>query len=151
MMRGENARTLAQRTALFAFLIRVMSAGIAYFLQVLLARGLGQYDYGIFVFVWVTVVIVGGILPLGMATTTQRFVPLHASRGEMEHLRGFLYGSRVFPMASGTVLAVVGAGIIYFFGDIAGSDYTLPLMIAFVCMPMYALLEVQDGLARNYS
>ena len=60
VFRGGSERSRVQRTALSAFAIRVASALIAYFVQVLLARWMGSFEYGIFVFVWVWVLILGG-------------------------------------------------------------------------------------------
>ncbi|MFQ5626838.1 MAG: oligosaccharide flippase family protein, partial [Methyloligellaceae bacterium] len=76
---GDNAAT--QRAALFAFAIRVVSAGIAFFSQVLLARWMGSFEYGIFVFVWVWVLILGGFAPLGLSTSCMRFVPEYRETG----------------------------------------------------------------------
>lgn len=38
--------------ALTAFLIRIVSAALAFLAQIVLARMMGEYEYGIFVFVW---------------------------------------------------------------------------------------------------
>ena len=59
ILRGGDGRTEAQRMSLVAFAIRVVSAGIAFLSQVFLARLMGPFEYGIFVFVWVLAVIVG--------------------------------------------------------------------------------------------
>ena len=56
---GKDEKALSQRTALMAFTIRIISAFIAYVSQVLIARWLGTYEYGIFVWVWVAAIICG--------------------------------------------------------------------------------------------
>ena len=53
--RGDKAA--AQRMALIAFSIRILSAALAFLSQIVLARLMGEYEYGIFVFVWVLVVL----------------------------------------------------------------------------------------------
>ncbi|MBB4294275.1 hypothetical protein GGE16_006375, partial [Rhizobium leguminosarum] len=61
--RGEKAA--AQRMALTAFSIRILSAALAFVSQIVLARLMGEYEYGIFVFVWVLVVVFGDLSCLG--------------------------------------------------------------------------------------
>ena len=67
--------SLAQRVASTAFLIRVAAAGIGYFSQVLLARWMGSFEFGIFVYVWTWVMVIGGAVDLGLASSAQRFIP----------------------------------------------------------------------------
>ena len=45
-------RSVAQRIAGGAFLIRVASAAVVYLTQVLLARWMGSFEFGIYVYVW---------------------------------------------------------------------------------------------------
>ena len=52
---------LAQRMAGNAFLIRVASAVLVYVTQVLLARWMGEFQFGIYVYVWTWVLLIGEI------------------------------------------------------------------------------------------
>ncbi len=68
--------------ALVAFAIRVVSAAIAFVSQIILARVMGEFEYGIFVFVWVLVVLFGNLSCLGFHTAIIRFLPQYrAPRG----------------------------------------------------------------------
>ena len=53
--------------ALKVLIIRCAGAALAYASQVLLARVLGQTDYGIFALVWVWILVLGHLSPLGFA------------------------------------------------------------------------------------
>ncbi|MEJ8570268.1 lipopolysaccharide biosynthesis protein [Microbaculum marinum] len=150
ILRGETDRTLAQRTAFLAFAIRASSAAIALLSQILLARWLGSHEYGIYAFAFVAMVLVGGLIPLGFPASGQRFIADYSESGRTELLRGFLFGSRVFVVAFGTAAAAVGMLGIWLFGDQIGGDYRLPLFLILVCLPAYALTDMQDGMARNY-
>ena len=83
----ENAR--AQKMALIAFVIRVASAGIAFFSQIIQARLMGDYEYGIFVFVWVMVFLCGNLSCIGFPSAVIRFLPgyrVSESHGEIRGL-----------------------------------------------------------------
>ena len=68
-------RGKASRTSLVAFAIRIVSAVIALASQVLMARWMGSFEYGIFVLVWTTVIIVGQLACLGGNTAIVRYFP----------------------------------------------------------------------------
>ena len=101
-------RSIAQKIAGAAFLIRVFSAGLIYLSQILLARWMGSFEFGIYVYVWTLVSVIGDLSDLGFATSAQRFVPEYAKRGAFDLLRGFLSRSRWVAVGSATVIAATG-------------------------------------------
>ena len=102
-----NGDTLAgaQRAALTVFAIRIGGAGLAYGTQVLLARFMGQAEYGVFALAWVWIAILGHGCLLGVAQSVCRFVPQYRARGELELARGFLRGGALHALTSGAVTA----------------------------------------------
>ena len=62
-------RSVAQRMAGTAFLIRIVSAVLAYGSQVLLARWMGSYEFGIYVYVLTWILVIGGLADLGLASS----------------------------------------------------------------------------------
>ena len=151
MLHGSDDRAVSQRIAIVAFVVRVISAAIAYVSQVLLARWMGDFEYGVFVVVWVGAVILGGIACLGFQTAIVRFVPEYVERGETELLRGVLLGSRIHSFVAATVFAAAGCAGLYLFGDAISSYYLIPLYLGAITLPMLALTEIQDGMSRAFS
>ena len=90
----------AQRFAGTAFLIRVASAAVVFLSQILLARWMGSFEFGTYVYVWTWVLLVGDIVHLGVPLTAQRFIPEYTQRGSLDELRGFLIGSRWITFAA---------------------------------------------------
>jgi O-antigen/teichoic acid export membrane protein len=151
MLDGSTEHAVAQRVSLIAFFVRIVSAAIALVSQVIFARWMGQFEYGIFVLVWVTVVILGNLSCLGFQTSIIRFVPEYLERQQLDHLRGMLFTSKAFALGLTTCIALAGAAGVYFFRETIESYYVAPFMIGFICLPMIALGDTLDGTARSRS
>jgi O-antigen/teichoic acid export membrane protein len=151
MLAGRGDSALSQRTALVAFSIRIASAAIAYFSQVLMARWMGEFEYGVFVAVWVGFVILGGIACLGFQTAIIRFISEYRTTGDLPHLRGAIRGALGWSFVAASAIAVIGATVLYAVPGLVTGYYAAPVFLAFVCLPMLALQEVQDGVSRAFN
>src|SRR5215471_16308553 len=96
---GTSEASLTRRLAGTIFIIRVLSAGLAYLSQILLARWVGTSDYGIYVYVWTWVLLLGSMMDFGISASAQKIIPEYRTRGEHALLRGFLSGSRWITLA----------------------------------------------------
>jgi O-antigen/teichoic acid export membrane protein len=144
-------RSIAQRMAGTAYLIRVFSAGLIYLSQILLARWMGSFEFGIYVYVWTLVSVIGDLADLGFATSAQRFVPEYAKRGAFDLLRGFLSRSRWLAVGSAIVIAMSGILAVRMLEPYIASYLMLPVSIGFATLPFYGLMQMQDGIARSYN
>ncbi|HDL16880.1 MAG TPA: lipopolysaccharide biosynthesis protein [Rhizobiales bacterium] len=144
-------QSIAQRMAGTAFAIRVSSAAVIYISQVLLARWMGVFEFGVYVYVWTWVLLVGDIVHMGLASAAQRFIPEYTRNKAFDSLRGFLSGSRwlVFVIATG-VAAAAALGISLFEPWLERYEI-LPLYLACATLPFYALSNMLDGIARSYN
>ncbi len=138
----------AQRMAIIAFAIRIFSAAIAFVSQIILARLMGDFEYGVFVFVWVIAIILGNLSCLGFHTAVIRFLPQYRSAGADEAILGLAITARIFAIVSATLIAGTGIAALYFLGDRIESHYVQPLFIGAFVLPMIALGDVLDGTAR---
>ncbi len=127
VLASDDPRTLAQRMALAAFAIRVASAAIAFLTQIVLARTMGEFEYGIFVFVWALVVIIGDMSCLGFHTTVVRFLPGYAGRNAHAEIRGLTSTARTFAMLSSSAIAAVGLLLLWLLRDSVTGYYVVPL------------------------
>jgi O-antigen/teichoic acid export membrane protein len=138
----------AQRMAMIAFAIRVISAAIAFVSQIILARMMGDFEYGVFVFVWVIAIILGNLSCLGFHTAVIRFLPQYRTEGAEEAILGLAATARIFAMVSATLIATTGTAALYLLGDRIQEHYVQPLFVAAFALPMIALGDVLDGTAR---
>ena len=141
----------AKRVAGMTFLIRVVSAALAYLSQIALARWMGTHDFGIYVYVWTWALLIGNVADAGLASAAQRFVPEYSQRGAFDSLRGFIFGGRLLTIGMATVLAAISALAVMFAAPLFENVYLIPLYLACLCLPIYALSSVQDGIARCYN
>lgn len=145
----DNERDRARRNALLAFSVRVASAGLLYLTQVALARSMGSYEYGIYVFVWTWVLILGGLSDAGLNLALIRLVPQYREQGRLALMRGAVRGGQIFGLATGAFIAAIGIGGLWLLEPYVADHYLLPAYLALVCLPLYALTEVQDGVGRG--
>jgi len=151
VLMASDERGEARRISLIAFVIRIVSAGIAFISQVFLARWMGSFEYGIFVLVWVTMVIAGNISCLGFHTSVIRFIPEYREKGMLDELRGILVVSRLFVLLASTAIAALGALGVLLFASHFESYYVVPFVLGFVCLPMIALSDLLQGVSRAHT
>ena len=151
VLSGRDEQAASARIALFAFAVRVVSAAIAFLSQVLLARWMGGEQYGIFVFVLVASVILGGLTCLGFQTAVIRFAPEYRATGQFDLLRGILFTSRVFALSVATLVTALGLLALWLFRETVPDYYLLPLVLGAFCLPVMALGEVLDGTSRAHA
>jgi O-antigen/teichoic acid export membrane protein len=144
-------RAVTQRTAGTAFLIRIASAAIIYLTQVMLARWMGRFEFGIYVYVWAWVGFLGMWAAGGIAPAAQRFIPEYRTLGDERGLRGFLLGSRWVSFAYGAVVALLLAAVVLAFLHAIAPYYWLPLLIGAAVIPVFPVSSVQDTISRCFN
>jgi len=142
--------SLVRRLAGAAFLIRVISAAIAFISQILLARWMGGFEFGIYIYAWTWVLLIGGMADLGLGSAAQRFIPEYTEHKQFALLRGFLRGSRWLALLISIAIASAGAGAVALLTPHIDPNTILPLYISCAALPMFALTQVQSGVARSY-
>jgi O-antigen/teichoic acid export membrane protein len=150
LLGGTSEASVTKRLAGTIFIIRVVSAALAYFSQVLLARWMGSSDYGIYVYVWTWVLLLGSMLDFGIAASAQKIIPEYRTRGEHAMLRGFLSGSRWLTFAISGGLALLLAALVKLSSPWIEADTIVPLYIGCLTLPAFVVANTQDGIARSH-
>jgi O-antigen/teichoic acid export membrane protein len=150
MFGGASEASLTNRLAGTIFLIRVISAAMAYFAQILLARWMGGSDYGIYVYVWTWVLLLGSMLDFGIAASAQKIIPEHRAAGEHALLRGFLSGSRWATLAASSAVSLLLAGVVWALSSSIDRATIVPLYIGCLTLPAFVVANTQDGIARSH-
>jgi O-antigen/teichoic acid export membrane protein len=146
---GGSDLSLVRRLAGAAFIIRIVAAVLAFAAQIVLARWLGGVEFGIYVYAWTCLLLVGGIADVGLGSAAQRFIPEYTEHKRFDLLRGYLVGSRALAFAIGTAIAAAAIAAVAL-TPLAKSDTVLPLILGCAAIPAFALASVQSGIARSY-
>lgn len=148
LLSGTDDAARSQRGALMAFAIRIASAAIAFLSQVLLARWMGTYEFGVYTYIWVWLCVIGVLAPLGTSTTVVRFIPEYLEHGKAALARGFLRFGRLVSVGFGLTAAIIGALVLLAAPDLIPEHYHRPLAFMLLCLPGFALVEFMDGIGR---
>jgi O-antigen/teichoic acid export membrane protein len=147
---GTSEASVTRRLAGIIFAIRVVSAVFAYLSQILLARWMGGSDYGIYVYVWTWVLLLGSMMDFGISASAQKIIPEYRTRGEHALLRGFLAGSRWMTLIVSSAVSLLLAGIVRQLAPWIDAGAVVPMYIGCLTLPAFVVANTQDGIARSH-
>lgn len=147
---GPSEASVTRRLAGTIFVIRVVSAALAYLSQILLARWMGGSDYGVYVYVWTWVLLLGSMMDFGISASAQKIIPEYRTRGEAALLRGFLAGSRWMTFLVSSLVSLLLAGLVRLLSPWIEAGAVLPLYIGCLTLPPFVVANTQDGIARSH-
>jgi O-antigen/teichoic acid export membrane protein len=150
LLRGSSEASTTRRLAGTIFVIRVVSAALAYLSQILLARWMGGSDYGVYVYVWTWVLLLGSMMDFGISASAQKIIPEYRTAGEHALLRGFLSGSRWMTFAVSAVVSLALAGVVKLLSPWIDAGAVLPLYVGCLTLPAFVVANTQDGIARAH-
>src|ERR1700744_2305258 len=150
LLGGSNEASVTKRLAGTIFIIRGVSAALAYLSQILLARWMGGSDYGIYVYVWTWVLLLGSMMDFGISASAQKIIPEYRTSGEHALLRGFLSGSRWMTFVVSAAVSALLAGVVKLLSPWIGAGEIVPLYIGCLTLPAFVVANTQDGIARSH-
>ncbi len=150
ILADKSESRLAQLVAGKVFLVRVGSALLALVSQVLLARFMGRFEFGIYIYVWTWVLMIGALSDVGLSSAARRFIPEYTELNQPDLLRGFLSGSEWLALALASVIGIVGAILVTLLSAHLDTFTVIPLYLACATIPIYGLVQVQAGIAQSY-
>lgn len=128
-----------------AFLLKVAGAGLAFGVQVLLARLMGVTDYGIYIYAYTwskMLVLVGRV---GADKGLIRFLPEYRSHGQWGRFNGVLRFSVRSVLISCTGLALLGVLVVWILRDSMPSSQPETLYWALAMLPILGLVHLWKG------
>jgi len=148
---GSGEHALTKWVVGTAYTIRVASAVVVYLSQIALARWMGNSEFGIYVYVWTWVLLIGDVIHLGLPLAAQRLIPAYNAANANGSLRGFVFGAWRFALVFAVAGSIVGAFLIRFMTPWLDPRQIIPFYLACISLPFVTLSIVLDGIARNYN
>lgn len=139
----------ASWSAAGVFGVRAASAALLFLTQIALARWMGASEYGLYVTAWTCVLVLGGLAHLGFNVAMMRLAPQYHASGDYASFRGLWHGGRRVAVTSASAIAAVGFVVIWLLDTENSAALALPVAFGLLCLPLYAMTDVQDGLGRG--
>lgn len=148
----DNADDLASvlRGAASVMAIRVAGACVSFVSLALLARWMGAFEFGIYAYVWTWIIFVGTMAPLGLNTSLMRFIPEYMARQRWGRIWGLIRQAHLIVLAAATIASILGGITLWIVHPYIDDYYVLPFAVALLVLPLYALLDTQEGTARAF-
>ncbi|MBI4273358.1 MAG: polysaccharide biosynthesis C-terminal domain-containing protein, partial [Rhizobiales bacterium] len=108
-------------------------------------------EFGVYVYALTWLLLFGGLVDFGLAASSQYFIPKYTERRAIGHLHGYLAGSRWLSFGLATLLAIIGALCIRLLDGKLDQYMIAPLYLACLTLPIFGVMNVQDGIARSYN
>ncbi len=141
---------VARRSAAIALSIRLTSAALAYLAQVVFARLMGQYEYGVFAYTWVWFLVFSAVGTLGFGDSPVRYVAQLRARGEDDYLRGFIRFAPLVMLVASVAFGVLLVALLPLAEGLIEHDYLMPMAFMAASIPFACLQAFFEGLGRSY-
>jgi len=146
---NETLRRVA-RGSVAAFAIYVVSIGVTYVSQLLIARMVGVDIYGMYAYVFAWVTVLAYFSALGFDVAILRFVPAYEAARDWRLLKGVIRYSQRRAAAVGTVVVLVGLLIVQFRASSMSVDLRNAFVVGLVLVPVWALLWIRCSVVRAF-
>ena len=145
-----DAPGVAQRDAALALAVRLANAALAYLVQVILARLMGQFEYGVFAYAWVWFMVFAAVSTLGFGDSPLRFIAELRERGEEDHLRGFLRLAPAIVIATALLAGLLLFVAVPLLAPWLGQPYLLPMLLMAMAVPFACLQSYIESVGRSF-
>ena len=145
---GGTTATLIRGTV-GSFLVKISAAGVAFAVEVILARALGAAQFGMYVYALTWTLVLALVARLGLDNGSVRFVSVYNARQEWGLLRGFRRRSWRLVLAAAVVLGAVQAAVAWLLRAPLGLDQVRVFWVACLLLPVVALNGVRQGTLRG--
>lgn len=132
-----------------SFLVKVSGAGLGFVSQIVLARILNAEQYGVYTYVWTSVLMMALVCTLGFRNVLTRFVSSLRASDEMARLRGLVRRSTRVVLGVSVGVALLGGAGAYGYHTSGGSETATVFIVGFALLPLIALNYLRQDALRG--
>jgi O-antigen/teichoic acid export membrane protein len=130
--------------------VQILSVGTLYACQIFLARSMGVTEYGIYDYANALSLSLAFLAGLGLPTAVLRFISEYLAKQDWAHLQGILRGSWQQTLIASVITAILSTAILQWLAIHQGLEYLTSLTIAVWMVPLMALANLQQQIARAF-
>ncbi len=146
-------RTRLYKVVLPSFAVHFFAAILGIILVIVMTKGLGKSDYGIFSFSFSVIGIVVNLATYGLCALTVRETPSLLSKGQTGMSKGLYKWSVKLIIVLCISFALIAAGYIaftaFYLHIYKQTDYIVPLLLALISVPVYGLMNYYSASLRG--
>ncbi len=131
-------------------IIQVSASALSYGSLVFLARWMGAYEFGIYIFAWSLAQPMAVAAAIGLSQAAVRFVPQYLTRDKLRHLHGLIRRSVIIVFSLGTIIAAGGWVFLEVVDSLLAEYYVMPVRLGLLCIPFLTLIAMISGVSRGF-
>ncbi len=148
-LRGEGVGAILARGAGTSLMVKIVGTGVAFSVQVLLARFMGAEEYGVYIYVLTWLNILASLATMGWDTALLRYVAAYNAKSEWGAFRGIWQTSNQFVLlASLSVSSLTGLAI-WALQNQLRSELTYTFWIGSAILPILTLTSLRQAAMRS--
>ncbi|AVX04179.1 hypothetical protein MXMO3_01651 [Maritalea myrionectae] len=131
--------------------VRLGGAGIGFLSHIALARLIEPAQYGVYVFAWTIVVLLGTFSGIGLPVAATKFVATYQDQQKQSHLSLFTRYAAIVGLLVAFFATCLMFAVSFFAPEhIVEPIFRPALLIGAFCIPLFTLTEVGKGVARGF-
>ncbi len=141
-MQKKSHFTLLAKTSTISFIVKIVGMGIAFLLQLYLARLLKVDEFGIYIYVltWMNLLLL--LVTHGWDTSSIRFVSEYFSQSKWGLLKGFIVTSRRFTLLSSIIVSIGALITLYVFEMSIAASISTVFVFGCLLLPINTILQI---------
>jgi O-antigen/teichoic acid export membrane protein len=136
------------RGSMLVMATQILGIGLAYAMQVAVARTAGVFEFGLFAYAWTWMNLIFLVAAFGLNEAALRLLPTYATHGEWSKVRGLVMHGPLIVLAAAGIAALAATITMELLGNRIGEHYRLPLLLTFAATPLIGLLAFLQGVGR---
>ncbi len=134
----------------FIFLLRMSGAVTVLVTQVLLARWMGAYELGVYVFAFSWLILLSTAVGLGFPMASMRIVGKALHEGRTGVIRGFVRRGRLISFSVGVLVAALGIALVLWLPTGLDQAQRQVFVLAFAAIPVLGVMRMHERVAQAH-
>ncbi|MBD1945822.1 flippase [Coleofasciculus sp. FACHB-712] len=148
-LRGEGVGAILARGAGVSLIVKMVGTGVAFSVQVLLARVMGAEQYGVYIYVLTWLNILASVATMGWDTALLRYVAAYNAKSEWGAFRGILQTSNQFVLWVSVSVSSLTGLVIWALQNQLQPELTYTFWIGSAILPILTLTSLRQAALRS--